>query len=183
MCGKPHSYAELALKLSSKCRDQFANHKAKYLSAPNEIISIYHPKCPEGWAGPSKGFLKTARCYTDIRGFIGGKSPSWHFRIARSRLYIPWERRVLPFPFLRESPAPSGCPRHAHGSAHLNLSALWNQRSQNEFSCPGLLMLLRWMSVLNARGAFQLPVLLNRQRKSNETVSSFPSKGLPSTDS
>lgn len=46
-----------------------------------------------------------------------------------------------------------------------------------------LLMLLRLISVLNAREAFQLPVFLNRQGKKDETVSSFPSEALPSTDS
>lgn len=41
-----------------------------------------------------------------------------------------------------------------------------------------LLMLLRLISVLNAREAFQLPVFLNRHSKKDETVSSFPSEAL-----
>lgn len=72
---------------NSNCRNPFANRNAEYRSASNEIISIYCQKSPVGSVGPAtyvilEEFLKTTKCYTDIRSFIGNKIVSCLFQIA-----------------------------------------------------------------------------------------------------
>lgn len=133
------------LKLSSNCRNQFANHNAKYLSVSNEIISVYCQKSPKGsGAGEGAGvqllnvilekFLKTTKCCTDIRSFIGNKIVSCLFQIALQHDTL-LENGKPCFSFHLGPccwcPAPTGHPTQAHWSVHLNLSALWNQRSHN----------------------------------------------------
>ena len=122
---KPHSwnYIEPMLKFSPNCRNQFANHNAKYLSVSNEIISIYCQRVlRDGGGAPTtyvilEKFLKTAKCYTDIESFIGNKIVSCLFQIALQHDKL-LENGKPCFSFYLGLccwyPAPTGRPTHAH---------------------------------------------------------------------
>lgn len=123
-------------------------------SEAKEIISIYCQMCPKGWAGPLK--VSAVQSAIQIWGDLWVVNCILLSHIAPTQDPTPaWGLCLSLF----GSPA-QGSPCEArHWSAHLNLSCSVKSEKLELIQLHCIINVAEITLLLNARGAFQLPVL------------------------